>query len=138
MPTSLRRRSAEDETYLRELGVAEILPRDGDLVELVRARHPDGVDALLDVVSFAPGTHDAALRPGARVASPNGAAGDAPGHTNVMAVPSPENLDRLGTLLADGSLRIPIQATYELAQAPDALSALPTTHTRGKLAIHVS
>ena len=129
---------AEDETYLRELGVAEILPRDGDLVELVRARHPDGVDALLDVVSFAPGTYDAALRPGARVASPNGAAGDAPGHTNVMAVPSPENLDRLGTLLADGSLRIPIQATYELAQAPDALSALPTTHTQGKLAIHVS
>ena len=129
---------AEDETYLRELGVAEILPRDGDLVELVRARHPDGVDALLDVVSFAPGTYDAALRPGARVASPNGAAGEAPGHTNVMAVPSPENLDRLGTLLADGSLRIPIQATYELAQAPDALSALPTTHTQGKLAIHVS
>jgi hypothetical protein len=26
---------------------------------------------------------------------------------------------------------------YELAQAPDALAALPTTHTRGKLAIRV-
>jgi hypothetical protein len=26
---------------------------------------------------------------------------------------------------------------YELAQAPDALAALPTTHTRGTLAIRV-
>ena len=79
-----------------------------------------------------------ALKPGARVASPNGAAGEAPGHTNVMATPSPENLRRLGTLLADGSLRIPVQATYELAQAPEALSALAATHTQGKLAIHVA
>ena len=31
-----------------------------------------------------------------------------------------ENFDRLAALLADG-LRIPIQATYELAQAPAAM-----------------
>jgi len=37
-----------------------------------------------------------------------------------------ENLDRLAALLADG-LRIPIQATYELPQAPEALGALGTT-----------
>ena len=40
--------------------------------------------------------------------------------------------------LADGTLRVPIQATYELEQAPDALVALPATHTRGKLAIRVA
>jgi NADPH:quinone reductase-like Zn-dependent oxidoreductase len=39
----------------------------------------------------------------------------------VMAAPRPENLDRLARLLADGTLCAHVQATYELAQAPDAL-----------------
>ena len=119
------------------LGVSEIVPRDGEIAELVRERHPDGVDALLDLVSYAPGAFDGALKPGARVASPNGAAGDGPGRTNVMASPTPENLQRLAALLADGTLRIPVQATYDLAQAPEALTALAGTHTQGKLAIQV-
>jgi NADPH:quinone reductase-like Zn-dependent oxidoreductase len=41
-------------------------------------------------------------------------------------------------LLADGTLRVHIQDTYELAQAPDALTALATTHTQAKLAIRVA
>jgi NADPH:quinone reductase len=127
----------EDEAFLRDLGVSDVLPRDGDVAELVRDRVPDGVDALLDLVNYAPGTYDAALKQGARVASPTGAAGDGPGRTNVMAAPSPANLQRLGALLADGTLRIPVQATYELAQAPEALSAQTGQHTRGKLAIQV-
>ena len=102
----------------------------------MRERHPDGVDALLDLVSYAPGAFDGALKPDARVASSNGAAGDGPGRTDVMATPTTENLQRLATLLADGTLRIPVQATYDLAQAPEALTALAGTHTQGKLAIH--
>jgi len=128
---------AEDEAFLPELGVSDVLPRDGEIAELVRDRHPDGVDALLDLVNYAPGTYDAALKPGARVASSTGAAGEGPGRTNVMATPSPENLQRLGALLADGTLRIPVQATYELARATEALAALPAQHTQGKLAIQV-
>ncbi len=127
----------EDESFLRELGDSEVLRRDGDIVELVRERVPDGVDALLDVVNYAPGTYDAALKAGARVASPTGAAGEGPGRTMVMAAPSPENLQRLGALLADGTLRIPVQATYELAQAPEALGALTGQHTQGKLTIRI-
>ena len=128
---------AEDETFLRELGVSDMLPRDGDIAQLVRDRAPDGVDALLDLVNYAPGTYDAALKPDARIASPTGAAGEGPGRTNVMAAPSRENLQRLGALLADGTLRIPVQATYELAQAPEALAALAGQHTQGKLAIQI-
>jgi NADPH2:quinone reductase len=127
----------EDEQYLRDLGVSDVLPRDGDIAALVRERHPEGADALLDVVSYAPGAFEAALKAGARVVSPNGAAGEAPGRTNIMATPSTENLRRLGALLADGSLRIPVQATYALAQAPEALGALAGAHTQGKLAIRV-
>jgi NADPH2:quinone reductase len=127
----------EDEAFLRELGVGDVLPRQGDVAQLVRDRYPDGVDALLDLVNYAPGSYDAALKPEARVASPIGAAGEGPGRTNLMATPTRENLRRLGALLADGTLRIPFEATYQLAQAPEALSALASQHTQGKLAIHV-
>src|SRR3954464_1166033 len=128
----------EDEEYLSGLGVTDILPRDGDIAAALRARYPDGVDALLDLINYAPGTYDAALKPDARIASPTGAAGEGPGRTNVMATPTVENLQRLGALLADGTLRVPVQATYDLAQAPEALGALAGQHTQGKLAIQVS
>ena len=127
----------EDETFLRELGVSDVIPRDGDVAEAVHDLVPDGVDALIDLVNYTPGTYDAALKNNARVASSTGAAGDGPGRTNLMAAPTPENLQRLGALLADGSLRIPVQATYDLTEAPQALAALTGEHTQGKLAIEV-
>lgn len=130
----------EDEDYLRELGVSEPLERDGDVAAAVRERHPEGVDALLDVVSYGPdefGTHASLLKEDGRGASPLGAAGDGPGRTNVMAVPSPENIERLAGLLADGTLTVPVQDRYELAQAGEGLRALAETHTQGKLAIDV-
>jgi NADPH2:quinone reductase len=127
----------EDEEYLRDLGVSEIVPREGDVAAAVHERFPDGVGALLDLVNYAPGTYDAALKDGARIASPTGAAGEGPGRTMVMAAPTAENLQRLGALLADGTLRVPVQATYPLARAPEALAALTGEHTQGKLAIEV-
>jgi len=42
----------------------------------------------------------------------------------IMAASTPENLQRFGRLLGDRTACIPIQATYELAQAPDALTAV--------------
>jgi len=95
------------------------------------------VDALVDLVSYAPGAFDDALTPGARVASSNGAAGDGAGRTNVMAIPSTENLARLGRLLASGDLRVPVQDTYELERAPKAMASMRAEHTQGKLAIRL-
>ena len=128
----------EDDEYLRGLGVSERLPRDGDVVAAVRERHPDGVDAIVDLVNFAPGTYDAALKHGGRLSSPTNAAGEGPGRTNVMAAPSPEILDRIGQHLADGTLRRPDPADLRPRPGPDALHALGTTHTRGKLALRVA
>jgi NADPH:quinone reductase-like Zn-dependent oxidoreductase len=54
-----------------------------------------------------------------------------------MSVPSRENLDRVAQLLADGTLKVSVKNTYALDQAPDALQALGTGHTQGKLAIRV-
>src|SRR5215211_7350114 len=44
----------EDEEYLKDLGVSEILPRDADIAALVHERYPEGIEALLDLVSYAP------------------------------------------------------------------------------------
>ncbi len=128
----------EDEDYLRVLGVADILSRDGDVAAAARQRYPDGVDALLDSVSYAPGAYDAALKDGARVASPNNAAGDGPGRTNVMAAPTTDDLQRLAHLLDARRLKVHIHRTYPLDQAPVAMNALATTHTQGKIAVQIS
>ena len=124
---------AEDEDYLRRLGVSELLDRNADIAAAVREAHPDGVDAILDATSQTP---DASLlKEGGRLASPLGAAGEGAGRFNVMAVPTPANLERLSGLLKGGTLRVAIQRSYTLEQAGEALQALPTTHTQGKLSL---
>jgi hypothetical protein len=68
-------------------------------------------------------TYQMALADGARVASPTGAAGEGPHRTMVMAQPTTANLDT-------GALKLPIQDTYPLDRATEALHALGTTHTK--------
>jgi NADPH:quinone reductase-like Zn-dependent oxidoreductase len=56
---------SEDEEYLRDLGVDEVLEREADVAALVHERYPDGIEALLDLVSYAPegfDTHAAVLK----------------------------------------------------------------------------
>jgi NADPH:quinone reductase len=60
------------------------------------------------------------------------------GRTNVMAAPTQDILGRIAQHLADGTLKVPIQQTYDLAQAPEALQALAATHTRGQLALRIA
>jgi NADPH2:quinone reductase len=130
----------EDEGYLRGLGVGEILPRDADVAALVRERYPEGIEALLDLVSYAPDgfdTHAEVLKNDGRGASPLSAAGEGSARHNVMAMPTREHLRRLARQLEEGTLRVPIQQTYELDQASEALRALATEHTQGKRAIRV-
>lgn len=127
---------AEDHDYLRGLGVSEVVDRNGDVAAAVRQAHPDGLDAILDLVSPAP---DASLlREGGRLASPLGAAGEGAGRFNLMAQPTPANLQRLAELLDSGTLRVSIQRSYGFEQAGEALQALPTTHTVGKLSVLIA
>ena len=44
----------------------------------------------------------------------------------------------MGRLLEAGTLRVPIQDTYSLDQAGEAVRALSTAHTQGKHAIRVA
>ena len=126
----------EDRDYLRGLGVGELVARNADVAAAVRETHPEGVDAVLDVVSP---THDhSLLKDGGRLASTIGAAGDGPGRFNLTAEPTPANLQRLAQLLDAGTLRVTIQRSYGLEQAGEALNALPATHTRGKLGLTIA
>jgi NADPH:quinone reductase len=126
----------DDHDYLLGLGVGEVVDRNADLAAAVRERHPDGVDAILDVVSQAP---DASiLTDGGRLASPLGAGGEGSGRFNLMAQPTSANLQRLAGLLDAGTLRVPIQRSYRLEQAGEALEALPATHTQGKLGMTIA
>jgi NADPH2:quinone reductase len=126
----------EDHDHLRGLGVSELIDRGSDVGAAVRELHPDGVDALLDNVSQTPAA--SLLKDGGRLASPIGAAGEGPGRFNIMAEPTPANLQRLAELLEAGTLRVPIQRSYALEQAGEALQALPTTHTQGKLSLTIA
>ena len=125
-----------DHDYLRGLGVSELIDRDADVAAAVRATHPEGVDALLDVVSPEPDT--SLLADGGRLASTIGAAGDSPGRFNVVAEPTPTSLLRLAELLDTGALQVSLQHSYELDQAGDALETLPMTHTMGKLGVTIA
>ena len=129
----------EDEHFLRDLGVDEVVPRDGDVVAAVRQRHPEGVNALVDLVTaYRLTEYEGALAADGRVASPTNAAGEGAGRTNVMHAPTSELLDRLAQHLADGTVRIPIQQTFDFTQAAEALQTFSGGHTLGKIAIRVS
>ena len=130
----------EDEEYLRELGVSEVLDREADVAALVHERYPEGIEALLDLVSYAPegfDTHAEVLMDDGRGASPLSAAGEGSERHNVGAVPSQENLQRLARLLEARTLWVPVKRIYELEQAGEGLRALATEHTQGKWAIRV-
>ena len=75
---------------------------------------------------------------GGRIASPLGAAGEGAGRFNLWAQPTPANLQRLAELLDAGALRVAIQRSYRLEQAGEALQALPTAHTQGKLSLTIA
>ena len=114
--------------------IAPALPEDEEYLRGL------GVDALVDLVTPTSRPRSTACSPrvGAWRRRPTPPAG--PGRTNVSHGESlnREGLERVAGLLADGTIRIPIQQTYELAQAPEALGALNGGHTQGKLALRVS
>jgi len=125
----------EDDEYLRDLGVTEVLDRNADLETTVRQHHPEGVDAILDLANFT--SQEALLREDGRLASPLGAAGEATNRFNLMAQPTPDNLKRLADCIDSGTLGVHIHETYGLAHAGEALQHLTSQHTQGKIGLTV-
>jgi NADPH:quinone reductase-like Zn-dependent oxidoreductase len=136
-------KSGDEADLVRGLGAAETIDYSTrDVVATIRARYPGGVDALIDFVNrgdaFAPMA--ALVRDGGRVATTMGAA-DIAGlagrnvtATNIMGTPTTEKLAGLAAQAAAGKLQVPIQRTFQLAEAAAALAAF-AAGPRGKLVI---
>jgi NADPH:quinone reductase-like Zn-dependent oxidoreductase len=137
---------AEDEAYLRDLGAADVIEPGGGLIEAVRARYPEGIDGLIDLVDYRPAflAHAELLVAGGRAASVHRAvdeelfASRGLHGTNVASFPDRALLEQLAGLAAAGSLRTVITGRYTLDQAPAALAAARDGHARGKLVIEVA
>ena len=118
--------------FVRGLGAAETVDYTaGSVADAVRAGHPDGIAALIDVINRADKLPEltALVREGGRVATLMNAvdAGQLAARkivgTNVMAMPTPEKLRLLAEMATAGTLRVTIQATYPIDRADEALKA---------------
>jgi len=136
----------DDEQRLRDLGAAETIDwTQQAIAAAVRERHPDGVNALIDLVNQADGFASLAdlVRDGGRAASSLGAA-DEDGlagrnitATNVMASADASAMARLAELVARGEVKPAIDAVLTLDETPAAIEQF-TAGKRGKIVISVA
>ena len=136
-------RAGDEEAFVRGLGASETVDYStGDVAEQIRARYPDGIDALIDLVNRdeAASALAALVRDGGRLATTLGTA-DAEGlatravrATNVNASPTPQKLASLAMPAASGDLQVHIQQTFVLADVGAALAAF-SAGTTGKIAV---
>jgi NADPH2:quinone reductase len=127
--------------YLRQLGATDAVDYEkGDLVDSVRAVHPEPLDGIIDLASDAETVRRLAslLRAGGTVASPVGTAPmDDPrikGAFIVAEVNRPR-LEQLASLLVDGTLKMPAIRTFPLDEVGAAFKESEAGHVRGKLVI---
>jgi NADPH:quinone reductase len=135
----------DEEAFARRLGATETVDySEGDLPTAVRARFPDGVTVLIDLVNRGEGAAPLAelVQPGGRLSTTMGSA-DVEGlaargvtGTNVMATPTPDKLRSLAAQVAAGTLRVEVQRSFALAEIASALAAF-SAGTRGKIVLTI-
>lgn len=137
--------TADDAGRLTELGAATVIDyTTTPVTEQVLAAYPDGVDALIDMVSY---TADAlplkTVRKGGKVASTLLAADEqtlaAAGLTgsNIMTVPLREVTGPLAEQAAAGILRVDVSTVLPLDQAAEGLATIASGQARGKIVIKI-
>jgi NADPH:quinone reductase-like Zn-dependent oxidoreductase len=124
--------------FLTDLGATAAIDYTGDLEADVAKAAPGGPTAVIHAAGD-PAVLAALLPAGGRLASTLGATNEAVGRqdvtvTSVMSAPAAEHLGPLLRQIADGTLVVPIAATYPLDQATQAFAAFGA-HKLGKLVI---
>lgn len=142
--------SATSEAYARSLGVAEFVAYDKtNVVEAVKAAHPNGVDAVLDLVDDADFIKQMAgvLRAGGKIVSTTHAADvdwfakEKISAVNIAVAQTPQfshaGLRALLELLEQERIRVVIAAERPLAEATAALDESKRGTVNGKIVITV-
>lgn len=129
-----------DESLVRELGADIVVGRGDDVATRFREHFPDGVDGLADGALL-----DAAVLPAVRdggaVATVRGYTGDGRREVRVSPVMVRAyaerwaELDRLRTLVEDGTVTLRVAGTYPAEKAADAHRRLEAGGTRGRLVL---
>jgi NADPH:quinone reductase-like Zn-dependent oxidoreductase len=126
--------SAGHHDFLRSIGVLPVAQGDG-IAGRVRSLAPDGVDAVLDCVGK--GVLHATAEMGSSRMRACSIADGGSGFETVFARLDSAILTQLVEMVDAGGLRIPIAATYPLAQAAEAQAALKQSHPPGKIVLVV-
>ena len=122
---------------------AVIDARRDDAAAWLRALAPGGIDAVLALAGGAALERCLAfVRPGGRVAYPNGVEPEPRPRPRVRltaydAVAGPRQFARLERATAEARLRVPIAAVYPLAQAAQAHARLERGHVLGRIALRI-
>jgi NADPH:quinone reductase-like Zn-dependent oxidoreductase len=135
-----------NEAFARELGAAETIDHTTqDVVGAVLVAHPDGIEAIVDVVSHreALGRIARLVKKGGRIASSVYAAdaGSLPGRgvkaTNVAMKRDARRLAELSRMVDAGEVSAWLERAFPLERAHEALEESRTGHVRGKLVLLV-
>ncbi len=126
--------SVRHHDFLRSIGVLP-LPYEEGIAERVWALAPDGLDAVFDCVGK--GVLHTTANLGSTRMRVCSIADGGPGITTVFARLDGAVLTRLVKMVDAGKLRVPIAATYPLAQAAQAQAALKQPHPPGKYVLVV-
>jgi NADPH2:quinone reductase len=139
-----------DADEARRLGAEEVYDTEAvDAVKALRASHPDGVDAVLDLVNGSDAIRGDAeiLKSGGSLVSTIYAADEAwfaerkiTAHniaSNANPLSSPQGLTELARMLADGKITARIRSIVELDGAEEMLQMLRKGGLRGKAVIRL-
>lgn len=139
--------SASGAAQAREFRAAETVDYGaGDVVSALRARYPQGVDALIDLHSDGDGLArlGPSIRAGGVAVSTRGPAATAAPALEKLGVRfaaanrlPPARLPELTALFESGQLRVPPVKSFPLDQTGAALDEMAAGHVRGKLVIAI-
>jgi NADPH:quinone reductase-like Zn-dependent oxidoreductase len=126
--------------HVRSLGAPFVVDPGPDMADAVKGIAPDGLSAVLHLAGD-PAALVTLLAQGGRFgtllgAAPEAAAGCSISVASVYATPHRGVLDALASDVVAGRLRIPVQRSYSLTDAPRAMTDFQAG-TIGKLAINI-
>ena len=139
-------RPGAEEEHVRGLGADEVVDwSGGDVGSAVRELHPEGVDALIDIVTGDPGALAAlavgVLKADGKVATTLNAVDPELLHdregTNVWSYPDTERMRTVAELVSAGRVRAPVTEVYDFDRLEDAFEAVRRGAV-GKVGVRVS